>query len=169
MIDRRAYSFSPCDIRPERSRRQRVALSAVIGTGTGVAVFFIRMFEYIAVWNELPGYILAGLGISFFAWGSERLFQFTLGGLFRNAGVGRLLLVHIPFWFMAGAVGFEVMMLLAIKFGLSMTRDVPVKEIFLLGGRSACVTFLILQSAFIWLRSLQEPEPAPLTRNGSGL
>jgi hypothetical protein len=80
------------------------------------------------------GHLIAGLSMVAMLWGFDRLWDHSTAIFERPA---RILLrwgSRVPFWYIGGAVGYVVGMLVAKKAGMLAFYDIPVRALFEFGG-----------------------------------
>ncbi len=80
------------------------------------------------------GLLATGLLIAILLWGVFRLWSFTLAPALANAGTLARILSRIPFWYMAGAIGYPVGLILVKKMGWMDPVDIPMRKHVLFGG-----------------------------------
>jgi hypothetical protein len=116
-------------------------------SGSLLAVVLTVMNFHVIVfsWSNLFGFLFAANGISLLAWGSNRLWQSTVSTMLVDPhspiGYG----TRVPFWYLAGGIGYLVGILLARRHGLLVLFDVPARQLFRFGGTTGCVFEIPLQ------------------------
>ena len=116
-----------------------------------VAAILISLYAFVSGENiaqHFLGYVLAGNGISFFGWGAERLWYSTISKMVNNPFSWIAYLTRVPFWYLAGGIGFTLGWLVAKKLGMAEIQDIPVKHLFDAGGKIECCLQLPLQVVF---------------------
>ena len=108
------------------------------GTSAAIILTLVNVLLNGAPWKGFIGYLLMGSGISFFGWGAERLWYSTISPMVDNPFSWYAYLSRIPFWHVAGGIGFTLGMLLAKKIGVLEVNDIPVKRLFDFGGLIEC-------------------------------
>jgi|ERR1041385_1421784 hypothetical protein len=113
-----------------------------------VAALILTLFRFLAGalnWRNAVGFLLIGNGVSFFGWGAERLWYATVSTMVENPFSISAYCSRIPFWYIAGGIGYTLAALMAKKLGLLDVTDIPVKGLFDVGGRIECVIQVPLQ------------------------
>ncbi len=96
-------------------------------------------------WWSFSGYVIVGFGLVFFSWGAERIWWNTIGAMFHRPFSMMAYMSRAPFWFIAGGIGYTLGMLLAKKFSLMGFYDIPVKPLFMLGGKIGVIFQILMQ------------------------
>jgi hypothetical protein len=78
--------------------------------------------------------LLAGMTVSVFLWGSFSIWRHTMQPLLHGRGTLLRAVTRLPFWFMAGGMGYTCAMLTVVSAGILPVRDRPVASLFLSGG-----------------------------------
>jgi len=110
-----------------------------------LAVIFISITNKIISRQTFIGILLISNGLSFFGWGSERLWYFTISKMLSDPFSKNAYLTRIPFWFIGGGIGVSLTSLLANKFGFIYILSVPQHHIFIWGGICECLIQIPLQ------------------------
>lgn len=84
--------------------------------------------------GAIEGEMIAGITVSVFLWGSFSVWRHTVQPLLHGRGTLLRALTRLPFWFMAGGMGYTVAMLTAELAGMLPVRDRPAAALFLSGG-----------------------------------
>ena len=95
--------------------------------------------------KNMFGYVLIGNGISFFGWGAERLWYSTISKMLVNPFSWFAYVTRLPFWYIAGGIGYTLAMLFSKKYGFLEIYDIPVKHLFEVGGIIECSIQVPLQ------------------------
>ena len=101
--------------------------------------------------DHLIGFIIVGDAVSFSGWGAERLWYSTIAKMVMKPFSLLAYATRIPFWYMAGGIGYTMGMLIAKKLGLLTAYDIPVKNVFDLGGWIGVVVQVPLQVRLYWM------------------
>ena len=96
---------------------------------------------------EITGYLVIGNGITFFGWGADRIWFFTAAKMMKNPFSWAAYLTRVPFWCIAGGIGYTLGILLSKKFGLLEVYDIPIKPLFTSGGEIEIAAQVLLQMA----------------------
>ena len=132
-----------------QSRWERPLLGVFRATVYGAAIALVlTIMNYFIIefqWYNLFGFLLVGIGISLFGWGSDRLWHSTISKMVMNPFSVLAYSSRLPFWFIAGGIGYTLGMLIAKKYGLLAMYDVPVKQLFQYGGKVGCVIQIPVQ------------------------
>jgi len=83
---------------------------------------------------HIMGYVLVGLSISMFVLGSDHVWRSTMKPMVLSSRPSVVYSSRLPFWYIAGGMGYVVGLLLAKKIGLLTVFDIPVKSLFTFGG-----------------------------------
>jgi hypothetical protein len=54
-------------------------------------------------------------------------------------------LTRVPFWYIAGGIGYVIGVVVGKKIGWLVAYEIPIKEVFDFGARFGCVTQLVFQ------------------------
>ena len=106
----------------------------------------------------VAGLTLVGWSVSFALWSSYRLWSHTIAVMMTSSGTMFHRVTKIPFWFIAGGIGYTVGLLTVKKLGLFPVQDIPVKAIFLFGGRFCAVVQIVFE--MVELLSIREKKPS---------
>jgi hypothetical protein len=104
-------------------------------------------------WNSTAALFLVGVMLSLFLWGSFRVWSFTVFPMMEKKGQTLQALTRIPFWCMAGGIGYTFGLLIAKKINLLTLQDIPVKSLFYFGCKFGtgmelffeCARFIIMK------------------------
>ena len=96
-------------------------------------------------WWRIVGYSIIGPSVALFEWGSERLWFSTLSKMFTHSFSWYAYATRIPFWYLSGGMAFVLGMLIVKKFGIFWVYDLPVKDLFDIGGVLGCTVQIPLQ------------------------
>ncbi len=113
----------------------RRAMSVIVRLllAVGLTAAFHGVFGVVH-WQRWLAYPCIGITIASMEWGGERIWHLTVGRLAECSGGPLNWLTRIPFWFLAGGIGYAGGMLAAKKMFLIGFYDIPVKPIFMVGG-----------------------------------
>jgi hypothetical protein len=79
-------------------------------------------------------HLLAGMTVSVFLWGSMTVWRHTVQPLLHGRGTMLRGVTRLPFWFMAGGMGYTCAMLTVASARFFPVRDRPAALLFLAGG-----------------------------------
>ncbi|MBI1805959.1 MAG: hypothetical protein HYR76_02770 [Ignavibacteria bacterium] len=108
---------------------------AIMGVLATMTIVVINLARWSFRPDDLISYFFEGFGIVVAGSGVERIWNLTVKEMLRNPLSWYALLTRIPFWFMAGGMGYLIGLLLAKRFGLLDFYEVPVKPLFVVGAR----------------------------------
>lgn len=132
---------------------KNVIFYLITGIVTAFALFVLHaVLGTVHSWSA-AGYLIIGYGMIFFAWGAERLWFNMIATMMKEPFSAIAYISRIPFWFIAGGIGYTLGMLFAKKFDVMGFYDVPVKSLFIPGGMFGviiqismqCISFYILK------------------------
>jgi hypothetical protein len=106
-----------------------------IGLATALVLLALHSILGSFHWWTYTGYVLIGYIVVLFVWGAERLWFHTIAPMIEEHFSTTAYLSRVPFWFIAGGVGYTVGMLITKKYDLMGFYDIPVKPIFIFGGK----------------------------------
>jgi hypothetical protein len=93
---------------------------------------------------KLTGFVLVGWSVALWWWIGEVIWQLMVMPMLGNSPRITYILSRIPFWYMAGAIGYTLGLLYVQRLCISYVYDIPVKPIFLFGGLFG----VLMQGAF---------------------
>jgi hypothetical protein len=117
----------------------------VYGMLIGVFLNVFSVFSGLSRWEDAFGFLIIGNGLSFFGWGAERLWFSTVSGMLKEPFSWHGYLTRLPFWYLAGGMGYLAGLLVAKKLGLIFVYEIPVKSYFVIGGKVEIVLQAMLQ------------------------
>jgi len=101
--------------------------------GGAVAALLHGLFGLVH-WYSWEAYLLIGLFISIAGWLGDLLWRTTVETSSGHPASSLAVLSRIPFWFLAGGIGYALGMILSKKLFLLGFYDKPMRPIFILGG-----------------------------------
>jgi hypothetical protein len=117
----------------------------VYGMLIGVLLNVFSVFSGESRWEDAFGYLLIGNGLSFLGWGAERLWFSTVSRMLKEPFSWYGYLTRLPFWYIAGGIGYLTGLLVAKKLGLIYVYEIPVKRLFVVGGKTEIILQALLQ------------------------
>ena len=130
---------------PSERPLRGTARNLAIGMFLAVIFYFDYRVTVISVWSGIIGFIIAGWGIALMEWGVERLWYSTIGDMIHRPLAWYSFITRLPFWFIAGGMGYTIGLLTAHKTGLLSVQDTPVGSIFVFGGIIGLLLQCVLQ------------------------
>ena len=114
-----------------------------------MAVLLCVGFTYYNGWHTefVVGYIFVGAILAVFLRLSHQVWKITVKPFITVSARWIVLFTKIPFWYMAGGIGYTIGQLIAKKFGILDVVDRPVNSLFGFGVKFA-VTLQLIQAAF---------------------
>ena len=117
---------------------------------------FYGIFIGIALWifgavmngspvADIPAYLIVGNCLSFFGWGAEQLWLLIISPMVKKTFSWYAYLTRIPFWYIAGGIGYTFGMLFDKKMNMITFADIPVKSLFSFGGQIEIFIQLLFQ------------------------
>jgi len=100
--------------------------------------------------NSLAVLIIVGLTISMFLWGSYRLWSFTIAPIIGTEKKFIAPITRLPYWFIAGGISYTLGLLCMKKWNLMNVQDIPVKNLFLFGGKFSAAVMIVLECAGVF-------------------
>ena len=109
--------------------------------GSVIALILTVMNYYIIKfrWSNYAGFLLVGYCMVLLGWGSNRLWHDSIRVMVKNPVSMLAYTSRLPFWYLAGGMGYTLGMLMAKKYGLLSIYDMPVKLLFRFGGILGCI------------------------------
>ena len=95
--------------------------------------------------EDVFGYLFVGCGLSFFGWGAERLWYSTVATMIKHPFAWYAYITRLPFWYIAGGIGYTFCLLIAKKSGLLSVNEIPIKLYFMFGGKVEVFIQLVFQ------------------------
>ncbi|MDI6766677.1 MAG: hypothetical protein QME52_07635 [Bacteroidota bacterium] len=95
--------------------------------------------------NNIIGYLLCGWSIMYFEWGSEHLWFTTIAAMIEKPFGWLAYLTRIPFWWIAGGMGYTIGLLFSKKLGLFNINEIPIILFFIFGGNLGIIIQVFLQ------------------------
>ncbi len=97
--------------------------------------------------------MVVGVSVSFSLWGSFRVWSLTILPMLGKQKRIIAALTRIPFWGIAGGLGYTTVLLLLKRFDLFPAQDIPVRNLFITGCLigagiqliSECIFWIILK------------------------
>jgi hypothetical protein len=132
------------------------------GMIAGLVLNLYNVFSGAARWEDAFGYLLIGNGLAFFGWGGERLWYATLSPMLRNPFSLTAYASRLPFWYIAGGMGYVAGLVAAKKAGLVGIYEVPIKSFFVAGGEVGILMQVILQFRIIRVMRKHPPRNTSL-------
>ncbi len=116
-----------------------------VGDLIGLVIAAVRF-----LWNgsgpvDSAGWLLIGVSLSFFGWGTERLWYSMISPIFSRPFSWYAYLTRIPFWYIAGGVGYSLGLVLAKSFCFRDVELIPMKSHFADGGLIGVIFQAVLQ------------------------
>jgi hypothetical protein len=84
---------------------------------------------------EVAVALIAGMTVSVFLWGSFAVWRHAIQPLLHGRGTMLRAVTRLPFWFMAGGMGYTFGMLIVASARLLPVPDRPVAALFVAGGK----------------------------------
>ncbi len=104
---------------------------------SAAAILYLAGFNFVYEnrpwWGHLPGFVVVFVAFSLSLWTGERLWRTTVGSLFSFQKLILIFLSKLPFWALAGGIGWEIGLLLAKRYGLLTVYDIPIRSWFIFG------------------------------------
>ncbi len=119
--------------------------NVLMGIFFGVVFFAGYAFGEGASLRLVGALLVPGFGVSVFLWGSFRLWSFTVAPMTGARGNIFRLVTRIPYWFIAGGMGYTLGLLTMKKMGFLDVQDIPVKALFLSGGKFSAGMELVFE------------------------
>ena len=135
-----------------------ITRNIIYGTGFAVILTLFFIGTHGTGWKSIIAFMIVGNALSFFGWGTERLWYATVSKMMKDPFSLTAYCSRIPFWYMAGGIAYALSMLMVKKIGLMEVYDIPVKELFDAGGRIGCAVQIPLQ--IMLNRKLNAQSPA---------
>ncbi|HEV8539269.1 MAG TPA: hypothetical protein VGR15_10175 [Bacteroidota bacterium] len=124
--------------------------SAVFGLVCAAALLLLHGALGAVHWWSISGYILIGMIFSFAELAADRLWEYTVGNMFKRSSPIAAFCARILFWYVAGGAGYTFGMILAKRIGLMGFYDIPVKPIFNFGAMLG-VAFQVTMQIVLYL------------------
>ncbi len=131
--------------RPNERPVRSVARNLLYGILVALLIWLVHALFGLVHWQRLPGYLIIGNMMTFAGWGAEVLWRNTIGNMLMRPPPFVAYLARIPFWYLAGGIGYVLGMLVAKKTGLIGFYDIPVEPLFALGGKIGCLVQILFQ------------------------
>lgn len=96
-------------------------------------------------WHSFAGYLIVAIMISFTGWAADRVWYATVEGMLKKPMAFIGYVTRVPFWYIAGGIGYVLGMLTAKRCGFMGFYDIPVEPLFALGGKLSCLLQIPLQ------------------------
>ncbi len=123
---------------PSLSDRPSLAFARSLAIGTALAGLAAAtdFFYGNRPWSQhIPGLLLVGNVLASAVWGADRLSLSALGPMLRKPSSPLGYAARLPFWYFSGAIGAVSGLLIAKRWNLLTVFDIPVKNLFSLGGK----------------------------------
>ncbi len=138
-------------------------LISIILTSAAV-VFYVAclnfLYNNVPWWAHLRGFLLLLLILVAALWTGDRLWCATLGSLFAFRSQFIIFLSKLPFWAIAGGIGWEIGLLLAKRAGLLVVYDVPIAPAFVSGmGFGIVVEVVVVLLIGRWITKVRPEVP----------
>lgn len=127
------------------------ARNCVMGMLFGVIFIAGYAYHEILSFRSLGALVIVGLSVSVFLWGSFRLWSFTIAPMLGERRSLGHLLTRIPYWFIAGGIGYTLGLLVMKKTGFLDVRDIPVKDLFIFGGKFSAGMELVFECVNLYI------------------
>jgi hypothetical protein len=121
--------------------------NCLMGLLFGVILLAGNALCEVVSWNTAGGMFAVGFTLSFFLWGSFRLWSFTVAPMLEERGKILHVLTRLPYWVMAGGIGYTMGLLIVKKIHLAVVQDIPVKHLFFYGGKFGAGIELLFECA----------------------
>jgi hypothetical protein len=124
-------------------RSSALLLGAGVAVSAAVAVlnFIYGLYE----WATVPAYAIIGYTVIFSGLVAEELWSSAFAKLFRTPFTVPAILSRVPFWMLAGGIGYTAALLVCKKAGLLGVYEIPVWYIFYLGTKiGGCTNFVLV-------------------------
>lgn len=121
----------------------------------GVFLAGYALYETLT-WSSSAGLVIIGLAVSFALWTSSRLWSFTLLPVIERTGKVVHLMTRIPYWFVAGGIGYTVGLLIIKKMNFFAVQDIPVKALFSFGGKFCAGVQLLFECFGLFLSGIRK-------------
>ena len=131
--------------RDPNALRRRSARILVEGILIALLIWAVHALFGLVHWQRLPGYLIIGYTISLAGRVADVLWKVTIEAMVKRPATLIGYLTRIPFWYLAGGVGYVLGMLVAKKAGLIGFYDIPVEPLFALGGKVGCLMQIALR------------------------
>jgi len=117
--------------------RARSGILSITVWAVVIAVLLFTGYAGYEGWHGefIPGFLYVGTMLSCFFWGSQRLWTIAVMPIVAGHQRWVEFVSRIPFWCMAGGIGYTAGMLSAAKLGLLIVQDRPVELLFVFGGK----------------------------------
>lgn len=118
---------------------------SVTGVIIGILLLLDSGLTAISTWPRISGLLVTGLSIAFTGWGAERLWYSMLGRMFLRPLKWYAYLTRLPFWFIAGGIGYILGLLASENYGWLSVQDIPVRSLFITGGYYGMMMQIFMQ------------------------
>jgi hypothetical protein len=116
-----------------------------LGTLLGLIIYIIQLPTCMFGFNGIIGFIIAGNGLMFARWGVEILWSSIVSKMVENPYSWFAFLTKIPFWYLAGGIGYTLSILISKRIGLIEFYDIPINPFFHTGGKILVVVQIVFQ------------------------
>ncbi len=122
-----------------------LSLILLAGVAVSAAVAVLNFIYGLYEWATVPAYAIIGYTIIFSGLAAEELWSSAFAKLFRTPLTVPAILSRVPFWMLAGGIGYTVALLVCKKAGLLGVYEIPVWYIFYLGAKTGgCTNFILV-------------------------
>ena len=133
----------------------------ILGVVNAFAVYVLHaFFGSVHSWQPL-GYVVIGVSISCIEVGADRLWSNQVAATFNMTSPVSAFFTRVPFWYLAGGMGYASGMLFSKRFELMKFYDIPVKPIFVFGGWVGIALCAALYTAASLVQARQTPHRPP--------
>lgn len=116
----------------------------VYGVVAGVSAAFMHGIFGLVHWQSWPAYLFIGIGMSLTGAGAEQIWHSMVARMLARPHAPRGIVTRVPFWFLAGGMGYVLGMLIAKKLHLIGFYDIPVRLLFFRGGVLGCLLLALM-------------------------
>ncbi len=121
-------------------------ISLVYGTLIAVVLTLLNYYVLVFRWQNVIGFLPAAIGSTLLMWGSNRLWHSTISKMLDDPFAPAAFISRIPFWYLAGGMGYLIGILVAIRLGMMTMYYVPARSLFHFGGIIACLAQVPVQT-----------------------
>ena len=115
------------------------------GIAIGLILTLINHWLGVSRLDDVFGYLFVGWGLSFFGWGAERLWYSTVATMIKHPFAWYAYITRLPFWYIAGGIGYTFCLLIAKKVDLLSVNEIPIKLYFMFGGKMEVLIQVVFQ------------------------